>query len=261
METIMNKSVKLLFSGLTLSLFLNSAIAGDYCKYSREINKTMDLGAVSNLVVEAGAGELIIKGDASRDDILIEAKLCSSDKDLLGKMDVLSRIDGEKAQIRTKFPDKKLSNSFDSTSIDLELSVPASMSLEVDDSSGEARVLKVAELRMRDSSGRLDIESIAGNLSVQDSSGEMNIENVGGDVELTDSSGGIYVQEIKGNLRVIADSSGAIEAKDIGKDVIIERDSSGAIEVKNVGGDFTVEKDSSGGIKYRNVTGKVSLPD
>jgi len=239
-----------------------SACYADDCDYSEKVERNVDLSGVSELFVEAGAGTLEIIGEDNRDDVLIKAKLCSSDEDLLSEMSVKVVIESGTAHFETVFPDRSFwNNSTESMSIDLVLTVPSSASLVVRDSSGEATVENVAELDMTDSSGRLTIENIAGDTIVVDSSGELRIRNVGGDVELTDSSGAIDVVDVAGSLLVIADSSGAIEAKRIAKNVTIERDSSGAIEVKDIGGDFIVLRDSSGGIQYKNVDGKVELPN
>ncbi|MFT7525619.1 MAG: DUF4097 and DUF4098 domain-containing protein YvlB [Arenicella sp.] len=247
-----------LLSIAVLGLMITAAHAGD-CEHSRNLERSLELNSLNQLSVEAGAGILVIQGESGQKNITIKAKLCSSDKDILDEMDVVARLTDEKVQIVTRFPKSSWLNN-KSAHIDLSLVVPSSMSLEVKDSSGEANVSNVAALDMQDSSGRLEIEKIAGDLKVTDSSGELVIRGVGGDVELTDSSGGIYVKNIEGSLLIVADSSGEIEVKDVAKDVTIERDSSGSIEVKNVGGDFTVGRDSSGGIKHKNVAGKVKLP-
>ena len=247
-----------LLSIAILGLMITTAHAGG-CEHSRNIERSLELNSLNQLSVEAGAGILVIQGESDQKNIMIKAKLCSSDKAILDEMDVVARLTAEEAQIVTRFPKSSWLND-KSAHIDLRLVVPSSMSLEVKDSSGEASVSNVAALDMQDSSGSLEIEKIAGDVKVSDSSGELVIQGVGGDVELTDSSGGIYVKNVKGSLLVVADSSGAIEVKDVAKDVTIERDSSGAIEVKNVGGNFTVGRDSSGGIRHKNVAGTVKLP-
>jgi hypothetical protein len=251
--------MRIIITILLLTLAANTANAGD-CKYSRDIQRVVDLGSVTELMVEAGAGSLEISGDSSRSDVQIEANICSSDEDFLDKMDVISDVKSSTAHFETVFPHKSFWDGNEQASINLVLTVPASSLLDVQDSSGEALVQGVAKLVMTDSSGQLTIKNISGDVKVRDSSGALKLQNIDGDVEVTDSSGGIYVTDVKGNLLVIADSSGEIEAKRIGKDVIVKRDSSGAIEVKDVQGNFTVEKDSSGGITYKNVVGKVNIP-
>lgn len=258
----MKQWVLLLVSALMLSAMADQASAWGECKYEREIERTVDVKEAELLDVRAGAGSLEIKG-SDRKDILVKATLCSSDDEVLAKMDVSSQVAAGLAQIKTEFPGRNknwLGNSDTQMGIDLVLEVPSSMKLDVADSSGEASISNVAWLKMVDSSGQLTIEDVSGDLSVVDSSGELKIKDIGGDALVTDSSGGLYVKNVKGDFTIDADSSGGIEIKGVGRNVLIKRDSSGSINVKNVGGDFTVGADGSGSITYDNVSGKVSLP-
>lgn len=248
---------------LLVSLFAaSSAIAGG-CEYSKKVSRTLDLGGIKQIQVDAGAGSLEIKGVQGLNEIVIDAKVCASEQDLLDKSDVEEKITSGRAEIYTEIAKDSSSLSWgsDYAYIDLELKVPMDANLVVRDSSGEAIVEKVADLDMKDSSGELTIREISGNVTVKDSSGALNIEDIGGDVTVTDSSGGIYISDVKQGVLVLADSSGSIEAKRVGKDVHVRADSSGSISVKDVGGDFVVGRDSSGGIHYKRVAGKVSLPE
>jgi len=254
-----NINSAVLISLVSIYAASNTVLADD-CDYSTTIDRTFDIAGIKKLEVEAGAGLLDINGKSGRQDILIRARLCSSSEEVLEKMAVESVKDSDMVHIETQFPNKDSWFGSESAHIDLRLTIPSGMHLDVEDSSGRASVKNVASLSMKDSSGELVIEDVQGDLAVIDSSGSIEIEGVGGDVELTDSSGGIYASDVTGSVLVIADSSGEIRVKDVAKDVIVERDSSGAIDVTNVGGDFTVDRDSSGGIKHKNVLGKVSIP-
>lgn len=238
----------------------NVAMAwGDECDQTRKLERTVSVAEAKELVVKAGAGELEIVGE-NRSDIVIKAELCSDDAEALAKMDVTDNTNGDTTTIRTVYPDRSLFGGYDHARIDLKLTVPEKMMLDVDDSSGEAEVKNVAALNMRDSSGSLEIEKIAGDLTVVDSSGSLEIKDVLGDVSVTDSSGGIEASYISGNFVVEVDSSGGIDVDNVKKNVLIKRDSSGSIKVQNVGGDFSVLADGSGGISYDRVAGKVTLP-
>ncbi len=245
-----------------MGLFSNSVWAwGGSCKYEREIDREVALGDAQKLEVEAGAGSLEIRGE-SRDSVVIKAKLCSSDEDLLAKMDVSFAVKSKVAHLRTEFSEKRwLGNSNTQASIDLVLVVPEQLALDVADSSGEASIKNVGSLEMVDSSGELHIKKVAGDLSVVDSSGELTIKGIGGNVRVTDSSGGLTIKNVRGALIIEADSSGGIDIDNVEKDVLVKRDSSGGIDVRQVGGDFTVKADTSGGIEYYDVAGKVSLPN
>jgi|GEM_PF-435820 len=252
--------MKYTVSFLGLGLLLGSAYADD-CKYSRDVERTLALDNASVLEVDARSGFLVIKGESGRSDVLIEAEVCASDKDMLDEMEVVSRTRSNASFIKTKIPQfsgRFFGNNY--ARINLTLTVPDWIELDVSDSSGEASIRNVAKLSMSDSSGELKITGITGDVKVKDSSGDMSLEEIDGMVEVNDSSGDIYASDLKQGLIVIADSSGDIEAQRVGYDVIIERDSSGSIDVEDVGGDFIVKKDSSGGIHYDDVQGDVELP-
>lgn len=243
-------------------LAINStAIAGfGHCKYSSDVERNVSADNINFLNVVAGAGDLEIVGE-NRDTIGIEARLCSNDKDALKKMTVSDKLNGNEITIETEFPDGSYWGNDNQMSIDLVLTIPNEMILDVKDSSGSVDIKNVAALEIIDSSGELEIEDIAGDVTVVDSSGSMSIESVDGNVTITDSSGGIEVKMVEKDVIVEVDSSGAIETAHIKGNVLIKVDSSGSITADNIGGNFTVGKDSSGGIKYNKVSGQVSLPN
>lgn len=236
-----------------------AAWGGD-CKHSRDVNREVSLGDASLLKVVAGAGTLKIVG-GKRDSISIDARLCSDSKEQLEQMSVSDEMSGDTLEIETRFSQGGFrKKSWQSASINLTLTVPDSVAMDVSDSSGAAQLEGLLSLVMFDSSGELTIKDIAGDVDVTDSSGALTIKDVRGGVAVTDSSGAIDVKNVLNDLVVRVDSSGGIDAKNIGGDVLVKRDSSGAIDVTDVVGDFTVAKDTSGGIRYDNIGGKVSLP-
>jgi hypothetical protein len=252
-----------LFTALTL-IALNApstANAGSgACKYSEETTRDIKASNIQQLNVLAGAGKLEVIGNNTQ-IIKIEARLCSNDQDALANMSVSDKLDDGIIAIETEFPDNSFWGKDRHASIDLVLSVPKDIALDIKDSSGAAEIRNVASLNIIDSSGELEIEDIAGDVIALDSSGLLRVENVSGSVTITDSSGDIEVSSIEKDLTVNVDSSGDIDARDINGNVLIKVDSSGAISVKDIDGDFTVGKDSSGGVKHHNVKGKISLPN
>jgi len=245
---------------VAFGLFTDSALAwGGECKYQREIERSVDVENARALKVDAGAGSLQIEG-SDQGDISIRAVLCSDDEEALAEMAVASTVGEAGVFIGTEFPRTGFLDGDTQMKIDLELSVPSSLKLDVKDSSGEALVKKVASLTMKDSSGKLEIKTIAGDVSVVDSSGELRLKNISGSVNVTDSSGGLYASNINGDFVVEADGSGEIDVRQVRQNVLIKRDGSGPIYVSGVGGDFTVQADGSGGIEYQGIAGRVNLP-
>ncbi|MBT8114922.1 MAG: hypothetical protein KJP04_06060 [Arenicella sp.] len=245
---------------LSISLWAGTATGKD-CDHTQLEKRIVELGGVEIIKVAAGAGSLEIIGEDDRDDILIDAEMCSTDKQPLADMSVFSKVENGTALIETRFPKDDSWFGEHTARIALTLLVPAAAVLDVVDSSGKALIQNVGKLNMVDSSGSLKIEDIDGDLRVRDSSGSINIDQIKGQVFVTDSSGDIKISDVEQTVVIEADSSGSIKIKDVGGDIVVKKDSSGSIEVKDVGGDFIVEKDSTGGISHKNVAGKVQLPD
>jgi hypothetical protein len=236
---------------------------------------------IQRVVVEAGAGDLVVRGGSGR-DVTVDGKACASTANLLADIKVEIRRDGDTVYVRAVMPD--ISDGFFGLSryayLDLTVAVPKTATLKLEDSSGDMHVSDVQAANITDSSGDQTLERIAGDLEVADSSGEIKIVDVGGGLRLKDSSGDVDVDRVQGDVtvtidssgdldirritggvHVLSDSSGDIEIEDVKRDVIIDEDSSGGIRVHDVGGNFTVGSDGSGGIRYDRVTGSVRLPD
>lgn len=256
----MATAIKLLLSAV-LVIPIQAHAWGGSCEYSKEISRSIDLGSIRSIDVNAGAGSLEINGKKALDVVEIRADLCSSNEDELSKLDVIDKFEDGNLMLRTFFPTTDGWNKSGQSRIDLTLIVPSAATLVVKDSSGDAEISNVAGLDLTDSSGGLEVEDIEGNLIITDSSGDIDIEDIAGDVTLTDSSGSIDVSDVKGSMIVLVDSSGSIEGSRIGKDMIVKADSSGSITADDVGGDFIVEQDGSGGIDYEDVVGEVRLPN
>ena len=233
------------------------------CKYEKDIDQALDLAGSEELVVNAAAGDLEIRGDGAGDAAVIRGKLCVSEEGWLDEARV-ETLSGRRAEISVELPETSgwslTGNRY--AYLDLELHVPARMALDVRDSSGDAEISGVAAVRVSDSSGDLELENIDGPVVLKDSSGGIELADIRGDVTVeSDSSGDIEGERITGNVLVERDSSGSIYFEGISGNVTVERDSSGDITARDVGGDFTVLRDGSGDIRAIDVRGKVEIPD
>jgi hypothetical protein len=250
------------------------------CEFRAARTGAIETSGVQKVVIRVGAGDLKVHG---REGSRIEARgeACASTQELLEATRIWVRREGATAFIETAIPDEKLremrGNPY--AYIDIQITLPANLPVEAQDSSGDADLADLASLVMRDSSGDLEIERIKGALTLQDSSGEIHvrevasvkledssgdatIEKVSGAVEIvSDSSGDLIVRNIGGGVDVRQDSSGDIRTEDVRGNVRVGVDSSGSIYARNVSGDFTVESDSSGDISHDGVKGRVSMPE
>ena len=251
----------IVLTGLLIYQFSSGASAGN-CKFTKEIDTTLDLSASEVLAISALAGDLDIVGVPASDKAVISGKACASKQAWLDQSGV-STAGGKLARIEVNLPDVDEGWSFGNgyAWLDLRVEVPQDMTLQVHDSSGDILLKNTAAVNLQDSSGDIEIENALGAVSIRDSSGDIDIDGAEGDITIdVDSSGDIYVNDIKGSVRVVRDSSGDIKISDVRDNVIIERDSSGDISASDVGGDFRVLKDGSGGIRSSNVAGEVDIP-
>ena len=94
---------------------------GANCKHSRDVNREVPLGDATLLKVAAGAGTLKIVG-AERDNISIDARLCSDSKEQLEHMSISDELSGDTLEIETRFSQGSFrKKSWQSAAIDLSL--------------------------------------------------------------------------------------------------------------------------------------------
>ena len=253
------------------------AMAAAECAKQADRKLQLDASGATKIMISAGAGDLRIKGENGRNQLAAEGKACASNQELLEKIQLEGRREGDTLIVKAVLPETEGFLGY--ARLDLSIALPDGIELKVADSSGDARIENVRAMTLADSSGDLEIIGVRGDLSVTDSSGDLEIEQVGGNITLTDSSGDIELEEVKGKVKIDVDSSGGIRIDKAGSvhiltdssgdigidnvqgDVLIDADSSGDIEVANVRGKLTVGADSSGSIRQRNVMGAVSVPD
>ena len=249
---------------LAIAVLASPGLQAWNCEHERRIETSLDLAGSESLMVRAAAGDLEIIGSSEGTVAEIEGRVCASKEEWAEQAAVDTR-DGKKAEIVVELPDTEgnwslLGGSY--AYMDLRLTVPDNLPLEVRDSSGDIEIEGVGELSVKDSSGDIEIEDSRGPIFVEDSSGDIEFTDIGGDVTVeSDSSGDIDGRDIQGSVLVRHDSSGDIDFRDVSRDFTVERDSSGEISANRIGGDFVVERDGSGDINALNVKGEVSIPD
>ena len=250
--------------GIVLALALGltgNALAWGGCEHQRKLNETLDVSGSDRLRIIAAAGDLEVRGDEGADTVTVEATICAS-KAAWAEEAGLSMEGGREATVAVVIPSEDgMSWGNDYVYVDLSVTVPDDLSLDIRDSSGDVDVSRVSDVAIKDSSGDIDVSS-SGSVSVEDSSGDIELNRIDGDVTIVqDSSGDIRGSDIEGSVIVARDSSGDIRFRDVRDDFLVERDSSGDVVAQGVGGDFSVLRDGSGDISYRDVAGEVDIPE
>jgi DUF4097 and DUF4098 domain-containing protein YvlB len=277
----MNKTVTAVAVGSALlACTLAVPAHANDCKHSTHRTANSAGPDIKRVVLEAGAGDLTVRGGDSS-DVKVDGKACASSDELLADIRLEIRREGDTVYVRTVLPEiSGIVFGFARYAyMDVSVDVPKTASVELDDSSGDMHVSNVRRASITDSSGDQTLEHVAGDLDVADSSGEIRISDVSGGLRLRDSSGDVDVNGVQGDVvvtvdssgdldishvtggvHIISDSSGDIEISDVKRDVTIDDDSSGGITVRDVAGNFTVGSDGSGGIHYDRVAGTVRVP-
>ncbi|MEM9057781.1 MAG: DUF4097 family beta strand repeat-containing protein [Pseudomonadota bacterium] len=256
----MRRFTPLLAGCLSLASF--AAQAYDGCRFSRDIDVTMDLGGVASIEVLAVSGDLRIEGVSGANAVSASGEACVERqyRDRLDEFRIVEERDGPVLRIIAYVPYRSDDEDWRVGGLNLSLEVPDTLPLSVADSSGDIQIDGIDSLVLNDTSGDINLYDIRGNVLIErDSSGDINIRRTGAVEIRVDSSGDIDVVDAA-SLNVGKDSSGSIDARTIAGDVRVGQDSSGSIVVSDVGGSFTVEHDSSGGIRHRQVAGDVSIP-
>jgi len=254
--------------------------AWDGCESKAPRNLDLAASGVKTLIVRAKSGSLDIRG-AQQETIAVRGEACASDAASLAAIKLVQTREGASLVLTVEIPEDSGSNWNNvQRALDLDITVPANLALQVQDSSGDTDIRGLASVIAQDSSGDLRIEAIAGNVVVNDSSGEIDVREVGGDVRIpADSSGDITARNVRGTVEIEQDSSGSITLADIGGDAVVgvdssgdieferiagsarvDRDSSGGIEADDIGRDFIVRTDGSGGVSHDRVRGRVEIP-
>lgn len=248
------KTIKTL---LMVTSVLSAVSLFAYAKQLQKETLTLDAESIESLSVEAGAGELIIRGDKSTTEISVVATVVGDEVD---PGDYILSL--EASGTIAKLVAKVLKNSYNyknAAYIDVEVLMPEKIALKVEDGSGDAIVRDIAnDVDVRDGSGDLEIHTIAGELTVDDGSGSILITTISGDTEVEDGSGALEILTISGDLS-IDDGSGNLNVETVTGNVEIE-DGSGRIRVENVTGTVTID-DGSGDIRVSHVADFKLLDD
>jgi len=218
-----------------------AALAQDY---DAPRNATVNAAGATVLKVDARAGQLRVTGIAGITEVRVRGTARASGRGMLEDIKLEAQRNGSEVIVRVVIPEMRNWSGDNYAGLDLVIETPATLPLDVDDTSGD-----------------IVVESVAGKVRIQDNSGEIRVRDAGADVWISDSSGGIDISGVKGSVDVDEDSSGEIEIYDVTGSVHVGRDSSGSIDVSRVGGDFVVERDGSGSIDYDGVKGKVEIPN
>jgi hypothetical protein len=224
-----------------MAMLTASLADASWFDYTETRDLRLESDGVRELVIDAGAGSLIVTGVAAMDTINVSATIqvdagnADKARELIAS-DLTLSLDREGDQVRLKsfFKNKNWFGNADGA-VALDIEMPSGLSLRIDDSEGSIVVDDVnADVVIEDGSGSIQVTGVT-SLDIDDGSGSIKIDNAMGDVSVVDGSGSISIRKVGGTVR-ISDGSGSISVRDVEKDLIIEEDGSGGLTVKDVRG-------------------------
>ena len=248
---------------LSALVILNGCVviaSPSYDRFNLTKELKLDAKTLNKLAVEAGAGSLSIKGEEGLTAIRIKAEIYSASEEN-DHYELTLTNSGSTAYLVAKYKGGSglWSANGHSLQIDLNVLVPPSMLLDIDDGSGDLVVKDMlSKVNIKDGSGDMFVDNVNGDLTIDDGSGRIKVSEVVGRVKINDGSGEMTLSDIKGAL-AIEDGSGEMTLSDIEGHIDIE-DSSGSIRVINVNGNISLD-DGSGDLTVSHVSGLVTVSD
>jgi len=244
---------------LALLFAAESAAAWDNdCKFSAQRESRLDLSGVERVEISARAGDLKVSA-GSANNLLASGRACASSEALLNQSLLHVRRNGNVAEVVVQLPDEMKGIGTFYAWLDLKVTVPADVPVQILDSSGDIELRDVNVTQLTDSSGDIVASRLKGDITINDSSGDVRLDDTAGRVTITDSSGDIVIHGAR-DVVIPVDSSGDIDVERISGSVRIDRDSSGDIKIADVGGNVDVLADSSGKVQIAQVKGTVKVP-
>jgi DUF4097 and DUF4098 domain-containing protein YvlB len=223
-----------------LSTF-NAVAAADY-EEVREL--VIDATSLTDLMVDAGAGELTIIG-AQVDQISVTATIVVDDNERDARKTIERELvltldrSGKRANLISHFESSGWSSG-NSGVVHLDVKVPSHLNLQVEDGSGGTTIREVSGIiQVDDGSGALEITDSGGTVTIDDGSGSVTLARIAGDVSISDGSGDIRIRTVSGSVRV-EDGSGSIDISDVAQNLLLEETGSGRRRFSDIRG--TVEQ-------------------
>jgi DUF4097 and DUF4098 domain-containing protein YvlB len=247
-----------LLAGLASLAVASPAVAWDQCEHRADRRASLDTIGVVRVAISARAGDLEVKPTDST-TLVAAGPACASSAEFLAQTNLAVRREGDTLRVDVLVPEKMIGLGVSYATLDLTVTVPGALPIEITDSSGDVLAADVRVVKLTDSSGDIVLRKPRADVELWDSSGDIRIEDAAGRVQVRDSSGDIVIVGAQ-EVAIPSDSSGDISIQRVAGSVRIDQDSSGDIRVTDVGRDFELFGDSSGEVKVSDVRGDVHLP-
>ena len=225
-------------------------------EYIRTLTKEFDVGERCELRVETRSGSTAVRGEHGSRKARIEvvARLwADDDREADEQADLIGRaIEQQGKRVTVRAPSLLRPRHFLLFSrgprIDYQITAPRETSADIDSSSGRIEVESIAgPLDIEARSGRVTLRAIARDVRVTARSGAVQAESIGGTLTVEARSGSVRVRECKRDVQ-IRTASGSIHAEDASAGLRIAARSGSVRYAGDVRGDFDIDV-TSGSIR------------
>jgi len=211
--------------------------------FGSEKTQTLTLPAegLAKVEISAGAGFLKVSGVEGAGAVEVRAAIVADgvgdkemDEYIKDHVELELRKAGSTAVLVGRIREHGFSLFHREARVDLTVTVPKGLAVEIDDGSGD-----------------LSVVGVAGGVRIKDGSGDIEVRDIGGGLRIDDGSGGIEIDGVRGNVEII-DGSGETDVRNVTGDVSID-DGSGGITLRKIGGTVTID-DGSGTVAKRRAS-------
>jgi hypothetical protein len=218
---------------------------------------------VESVVFDVQEGDFVLRGDPAATEVRMNVSIDRAwifklgEEGILHKLITVSGQGTRELKITTDIP-RSLSNwGRAQYPVDFEVVAPAGMKVRLHDTSGKIELLGVqGDVEIDDGSGTLSAWQLGGALRVRKQSGDIRVEEVRGPTVINSHSGQTHLARL--DSVEVEDSDGNLDISDVVSARIHNR--GGNIRVERVKGDLEID-DDSGEIVVADVAGAVHIRD
>ncbi|MDP9263373.1 MAG: DUF4097 domain-containing protein [Acidobacteriota bacterium] len=239
--------------------FVLPATASDRKSYPMNV----PAAGAESVVFDVQEGDFVLRGDPVATEIRMNVSIDRAwifklgEEGILHKLITVSGQGTKELKITTDIP-RAISNwGRAQYPIDFEVVIPAGMKVRLHDTSGKVELVAVrGDVETDDGSGTLAVWQLGGALRLRKQSGDIRVEEVRGPTVINSHSGQIHLARL--NALEVEASDGNLDVSDVASARIHNR--GGNISVQRVKGDVEID-DDSGEIVVADVAGAVHIRD
>lgn len=244
-------------------LFCLAATATAFAERNRRPISVPATG-VETIIFNVEEGDFEVRGDPAATEVRMNVSIDRawlfqprSEKKTLERLVTVSGEGTNQLTITADIPHSIFNVGRAQYPLDFEVVVPARARLILHDTSGKITLSDIqGDVEIHDTTGTLAVAGVGGRLEIEKESGDMRLAQVAGPTTIRSQSGRIQAERLD-RLEIVR-SAGDLVITDVAAAQI--RNTDGNVRVSRVRGDLQIE-DDSGDIEAQDVGGRVLIRD